>query len=168
MDTNLRTSVWLQFGAAIDTLDDAISLCPGHLWTAVLWPDEEEARYGQFWYVAYHAIVWLDLFLTGSREGFEPPPPFLRGALPDEPYTKEQIRAYLDQCRGKCRSTIEALTDEKARQICPFSWFEPSFLELQLYSMRHVQEHAAHLGLLLGQHGVTGFDWVAQARNGAA
>jgi hypothetical protein len=168
MDTNLKTSVWLQFGAAIDTLDDAIALCPDHLWAAVLWPDEEEARYGQFWYVAYHAIVWLDLFLTGSREGFEPPAPFIRGALPDKPYTKEQIRAYLGQCRAKCRATIEALTDERASQRCPFPWMEPTFLELQLYCMRHVQEHAAHLSFFLGQQGVAGFDWVSQARNGAA
>src|SRR5690242_15065334 len=29
-----------------------------------------------------------------------------------------------------------------------------SFLELQLYNMRHVQEHAAQLNLFLGQHGV--------------
>jgi hypothetical protein len=118
--------------------------------------------------VAYHTIVWLDLYLTGSREGFEPPPPFIRGALPDQPYTKEQIRAYLGQCRAKCRATIEALTDERASQRCPFPWMEPTFLELQLYCMRHVQEHAAHLSFLLGQHGVTGFDWVSRARDGAA
>jgi hypothetical protein len=168
MDTNIKTSVWLQFGAAIDTLDDAIGLCPDPLWTAVLWPDEEDVRYGQFWYVAYHAVVWLDLFLTGSREGFEPPAPFLRGAFPDQPYTKGQIRAYLAQCREKCQATIEGLTDEKARQRCPFPWMEPTFLELQLYCMRHVMEHAAHLSFFLGQQGVTGMDWVAQARERAA
>jgi hypothetical protein len=167
MDTNIKTSVWLQFGAAIDTLDDAIALCPDPLWTAVLWPDEEEARYGQFWYVAYHAIVWLDLYLTGSREGFAPPAPFIRGAIPDKPYAKDQIRAYLEQCRHKCQATIEGLTDEKARQRCPFPWMEPTFLELQLYCMRHVMEHAAHLSFFLGQQGVSGMDWVAQARNKA-
>lgn len=31
MDANLKTSLWLQFGAAIDTLDDAIRLCPESL-----------------------------------------------------------------------------------------------------------------------------------------
>jgi hypothetical protein len=41
---------------------------------------------------------------------------------------------------------------------------EPSFLELQLYAMRHVQEHEGQLSLFLGQHDVTGFDWVASAR----
>ena len=64
-------------------LDDAIRLCPDHLWTAVLWQDPDDERYGQFWFVAYHTLFWLDLFLIGSKEGFTPPAPFIRGALPE-------------------------------------------------------------------------------------
>jgi len=165
MDSNWRTSVWQQYGAAIDMLGDAIELCPDHLWTAVLWNDTDDERYGQFWFVAYHTLFWLDLFLTGSKEGFVPPPPFIRGALPEQPYTKDQILAYLGGCRSRCQSTIMALTEAKAQQRCVFEWMEPSFLELQLYSMRHVQEHAAQLSLVLGQQNVTGFDWIACARD---
>jgi len=165
MDTTVKTSVWQQFGAAIDMLGDAINLCPDHLWTFVVWKDPDDERYGQFWFVAYHALKWLDLFLTGTMEGFAPPSPFIHGALPERPYTKDQILAYLGACREKCQSTIEALTDEKAQQRCVFEWMEPSFLELQLYSTRHVQEHAAQLSLVLGQHDVTGSDWVASARS---
>jgi len=160
-----RTSLWKQFGAAIDMLDDAIGLCPDQLWTAVLWRDPEDIRYGQFWFVAYHTLFWLDLCLTGSMEGFAPPPPFKRGVLPEQPYPKDQIQAYLGTCRRKCLSTIEAMTDEEAQQRCAFEWMEPSFFELQLYSLRHVQEHAAQLSLLLGQHDVSGFDWIASARD---
>ena len=165
MDTTVKTSVWQQFGAAIDMLGDAINLCPDHLWTFVVWKDPDDERYGQFWFVAYHALKWLDLYLTGTMEGFAPPSPFIHGALPERPYTKDQILAYLGACREKCQSTIEALTDEKAQQRCVFEWMEPSFLELQLYSTRHVQEHAAQLSLVLGQHDVTGSDWVASARS---
>ena len=164
MDTGLKTLVWQQFGAAIDTLDDALRLCPDHLWTLTLWKDDEDPRYGQFWFIAYHALSWLDLFLTGSQKGFTPPPPFIRGKLPEQPYTKDQIKWYLDHCRAKSKATIEALTDEKARQICVFEWMEPTYLELQLYSMRHIQEHAAQLNLVLGQHDITGQDWIAKAR----
>jgi DinB superfamily len=167
MDTMLTTSLWQQFGATIDMLDHAISLCPDQLWTAVLWKDPDEIEGGQFWFVAYHTLFWLDLYLTGSSDGFAPPTPFIRGKLPEKPYTKDQIRGYLDQCRRKCQSTLEALTDEKARQRCKFDWLEASFLELQLYNMRHVQEHAAQLNLLLGQHDVSGLDWVTQARTKA-
>ena len=164
MDTILKTGIWQQFGAAIDTLDDALRLCPDHLWETVLWEDTEDARYGQFWFIAYHTLFWTDLFLTGIPEGFTPPAPFIRGSLPEKPYTKADVCNYLKQCRQKCQSTIEGLTDEQAYRVCTFAWMTPTFLELQLYSMRHVQEHAAQLNLVLGQRGVTGQDWVAKAR----
>ena len=42
-----------------------------------------------------------------------------------------------------------------------------SFLELQLYNMRHVQEHAAQLSLFLGQHAIpdAALDWVPRAKS---
>ena len=165
MDTRLTTGIWQQFGAAIDMLDDAISACPERLWSAVLWEDPEDPRYGQFWWVAYHALSWLDLYLTGDYKGFAPPAPFVRGQLPDQPYTKEEILGYLAQCRQKCQAIIQGLTDEKAYTIHKFDWMEPSYVEMQLYNMRHVQEHAAQLSLVLGQNGVSGPDWVAKARD---
>lgn len=168
MDATLKSNIWLQFGAAIDMLDDAIRLCPDALWTAVLWDDQEDARYGQYWFAAYHTLFWLDLFLTGSSKGFTPPAPFIRGSLPESPYTKDQVRGYLQQCRQKCKSAIEALTDEQAYRVCVFEWMEVTFLELQLYSMRHVQEHAAQLNLLLGQNHVEGLDWIPKARDSAS
>lgn len=110
----------------------------------------------------------MDLYLTGYSDGFTPPSPFIRGKLPEKPYTKEQIQTYLDYCHNKCQATIEGLTEERANQLCKFEWIEASFVEMQLYCMRHVQEHAAHLSFLLTQHGVTGFDWVTQARDKTA
>ncbi len=165
MNVDWRASTWNQFGAAIDTLADAIKLCPDDLWSVALWKDAEDERYGQFWFLAYHTLKWLDLYLTGSKEGFAPPPPFLARGLPDQPYTKDQILTYLAACRARCQMTLEGLTDERAQQRCKFEWMEPTFLELQLYCMRHVQEHAAQLSLVLGQHGVTGMDWIATARS---
>lgn len=168
MDTLIKKSVWQQFGAAIDTLDAALTLCPDHLWTVTLWEDPDDPRYGQFWFIAYHALSWTDLFLTSTYEDFRPPAPFIRGELPEQPYTKAQIKTYLDHCRGLAQSIIENLTDEKAYEIRKFAWMEPTYLELQLYSMRHLQEHAAQMNLVLGHHGVTGQDWVAIAREKTA
>ncbi len=116
MDSVLKSSLWQQFGAAIDMLHDAIRLCPDQLWTAVLWDDPDDAAYGQFWFVAYHTLFWLDLFLTGSKDGFLPPPPFIRGALPGQPYTREQVSEYLIQCKHKVQAMVSALTAEKAGQ----------------------------------------------------
>jgi hypothetical protein len=63
------------------------------------------------------------------------------------------------------------MTDEQTRHPVNFSWMREgeivSSIELQLYSMRHTQEHAAQLSLLLGQHGVRGeaLDWVTRAKS---
>ncbi|MCA9890394.1 MAG: DinB family protein [Anaerolineae bacterium] len=166
MDPMMKSSLWQQFGAAIDMLDDAIRLCPQSLWTAQLWKDPDEPAYGQVWYVAYHTLSWLDLYLGGDYDSFVPPPPFVRGQLPNEPYTKAQILTYLRDVRSRCQSTIEAMTDERAQQICTFDWVEVPYWELQLYTMRHTQEHASQINMLLGQHDVAGLDWVTIARNG--
>src|SRR5688572_24112988 len=118
MDAMLKASVWKQFGAAMDMFEDALTLCPDELWTKAMWKDTEDERYGQFWFIAYHTLRWTDLFLTGSPEGFTPPAPFIMGRLPDQPYTKGEIRTYYDLCRQKAQAAIEGMTDEKASQIC--------------------------------------------------
>jgi hypothetical protein len=71
--------------------------------------------------------------------------------------------------RKKCQTTVLSLSDEKAHQQFTFPWpggMSVSFLELQLYNMRHVQEHATQLSLFLGQHGIPdeALDWVARAK----
>ena len=174
MNIPWRTIMWQQFGAAIDTLEDMLRACPADLWRERLW-DNPTARpeFAEFWYRVYHALFWLDLYLTGAEEGFTPPAPFTLieqnedGPLPERPYTKDELQTYLVDCRKKCQATIEAMTDEAALRRCRFGWGEVSFAELLLYNMRHVQEIAAQLSLLLGQKGVSVPDSVPTARNRA-
>jgi DinB superfamily len=180
MDPLWRTALWQQFGATIDMLENALLACPDTHWHGRLWGDYSEhplpPAYAAFWYIAYHTLFWLDLYLTGSsEEGFTPPPPFNTyeldpaGKFPERPYTRDELHAYLLHLRQKCQTTIAELSDEKARQPADFPWThrEPvSFLELQLYNMRHVQEHAAQLSLFLGQHAIPdeALDWVPRAK----
>ncbi len=172
MDTYLKTSIWQQFGAAIDFLAITVSACPDEDWRASLWltPNTKPER-AQFWYVVYHTLFWLDLYLTGAEEGFVPPAPFTLieqdgdDPLPERVYTKAELQAYLDDCREKCRATIAALSDETAQRRCRFSWGECSFLELLLYNMRHVHGHASQLNMLLGQKYGPQSDYMTQARD---
>lgn len=175
MNTALRTILWGQFGAAIDMLDQTLRACPDELWLDCLWEKATDRPvFSQFWYLAYHALFWLDLYLSGEVEGFAPPVPFTldeldpAGRVPEKPYTKDQLLAYLAYDRQKCQATIEALTDETAYRQCRFPWGELSFLGLQLYSMRHVQEHAAQLSLRLGQKIGFAPGWVKKARSNPA
>jgi DinB superfamily len=159
MDAVWRVCVWQQFGAAIDMLENAILACPDNLWG-------DRSRKPEFWYVAFHALFFLDLYLSDSIEGFTPPPPFTltemdpTGQLPERVYTKQELLIYLEHGREKCRSTIETLADEKMLQRCAFDWLDISFAEVLLYNMRHVQHHAAQLNLILTQNAASAPRWV--------
>jgi hypothetical protein len=178
VDPLWRSTLWAQFGAAIDTLDNALAACPDSLWTQRLWPSPPAPpfppQFAEFWYVSYHALVWFDQYLSGvPEEAFAPPAPFAQGVLdtvaatPEAPYTKEELRSYLAATRRKCHAMLASLTDEQAHLLVEYPWTEGepiSYFELQLYNLRHVQEHAAQLNLFLGQHGIPDEDLVSVTR----
>jgi len=171
MDTAWKTLIWRQFGAAIDMLDNALRACPDELWQGRLYSEPSQPGFAEFWYVAYHALFWLDYYLAESADGFAPPPPFTlaeldpRGLLPERVYTQAELQTYLEFGRQKCRDRIETLMDEMAPQRCRPDWPEMSVAELLLYSMRHVQEHASQLNLFLGQQVGSAPGWVSKARS---
>ena len=175
MDSLWKDALWQQFGATIDMLENALLACPDTHWHGILWRDQTDPSLPPttFWYITYHTLFWLDLYLTGSHEeDFAPPAPFTtteleEGVLPERPYSKDELHAYLIHLRQKCQTTIAGLTDEKAhRQVeYPGEGKPVSYGELLLYTMRHVQEHAAQLNLFLGQNGIAGAsDWVPRAK----
>src|SRR5882672_1800351 len=126
MDTFWKEAVRQQFGAAIDTMENAVRACPDDVWSdptkKPVWVDNDIVG---FWYLVYHSLFYLDFYLSDSMEDFGPPEPFNRdefgpgGLLPDQPYTEEVLLHYLDHCRRKCDQSFDSLTDEKARQPSP-------------------------------------------------
>ncbi|MCJ7458391.1 MAG: DinB family protein [candidate division Zixibacteria bacterium] len=164
MDNFWKKVVWQQFGAAIDMLENALVACPDEVWS-------DRSRRPEFWYIVYHTLFWLDFNLSDSAKGFAPPAPFTleemdpAGIIPERPYTKDELQSYLEHGRNKCRRTIEALTDEKARQRWSFGTVDLSVAELLLFNMRHVQHHAAQLNLILRQTIDSAPRWVFKAKN---
>lgn len=183
LETTLGTALWRQFGAVIDMLENALLACPAPLWRERLWsappPPEFPPQFAEFWYVTFHALVWLDLYLSGvPEEEFAPPAPFARGeldsveALLERPYTREELHTYLVVMRQKCHARFLQLSDEQAQQAVSYPWAEGkavSYLELQLYNLRHVQEHAAQLSLFLGQHVIPdeALHWIPRVKDEA-
>ena len=165
--------LWKQFGAAIDMLGDALHECPDELWEQSLWQEHSDqwvpSGFSAFWYVGYHTLFWLDLYLYGAEEGFSPPAPFdlvemdPAGILPPT-YTRAELQAYLSFCRTKCHETITILSDDQARRLCRFSWGEVTFAELLLYNLRHVMEHGAQLRMFLGQPAGKSTRWISRAK----
>lgn len=162
-----------QYGAAIDMLRDALRNCPDNLWERQLWDDTPDQwvapGFSKFWYLGYHTLFWLDLYLTGAEEGFAPPAPFAlvemnAGEMLPGVYTRAELLGYLEHCRGICERTLAALSDEEASRRCTFAWGELTFAELQLYNIRHVQEHAAQLLMFLGQQAGKSARWASGAK----
>ncbi|TKJ40370.1 hypothetical protein CEE37_08565 [candidate division LCP-89 bacterium B3_LCP] len=163
MTFNLGKVIWNQFGAAIDTLGEAIKACPEDLW-------RDRSQKPEYWYTAYHTLFWLDFYLSDTPDGFTPPKPFdmsemdPAGLLPDRVYSKQELLTYLEHGRQKCLTKIEGLTEEKAEQRYQFGWMDFTITELLLYNMRHVQHHAAQLNLILRQQIDSAPRWVRQAK----
>ena len=159
----LKSVIWSQFGAAIDSLEAAIASCPEQVWG-------DRALKPEFWYTVYHTLFWLDYYLTETPETFAPPAPYNkdemdpRGLLPDRVYTKAEMLTYLEHDRSKARARIAGLTEEKMRRIWHPKKPDFSVLEFLLYNMRHIQHHAAQLNVLLRQTTDDAPRWVSQAK----
>ncbi len=154
--------VWPQFGAAIKTLENAIDACPEELWS-------DRSKRHEFWYMVYHTLFWLDYYLADSAEDYTPPEPYTMsemdpaGVLPDRVYTKDEMLAYLEHGRDKCRTVMENMSDEKAVRMSKFGSLGLACGELHLYNLRHVQHHAAQLNLLLRLNIDSAPRWVRRA-----
>jgi hypothetical protein len=163
MDDSMKEIIWQQFGAAIDMLENAVLSCPDDLWC-------DRSQRLEFWYVVFHTLFFVDLYLSDSDVGFAPPAPFTldemdeRGLLPERVYTKEDLLKYLEHGRKKCRTTIAAMTEEKANRRCGFHWLDLSVAEMLLYNMRHVQHHAGQLNLILRQKIDSAPRWVRKTK----
>ena len=175
MINELKESLWKQFGASIDMLNNAIMLLPEEYWNS----DK------RFFYIAYHSLISLDYCLTIPPTDYRSQLPFtitdpeeipeeaLDDIIPDRIYSKKELLGYLQASRLKCRELIEGLTEEKLKQ----RWIEKpdelsahctlnyNVLEILLYNLRHVQHHAAQLNLLLRQKINKASDWVSQAED---
>jgi hypothetical protein len=157
MGQSFIKSLWKQFGASIDMLENAIKMCPDDFW------DTEK----KFWYNAYHCLFWLDYFLTIEPSKFSPPKPFTlsefdpSGLMPERTYTKNELLNYLQESRGKCQQLISGLTtDEIINRRWINKYRDYSVFEILLYNMRHVQHHAAQLNILLRQGINDAPEWV--------
>jgi len=163
LNSEIKIIIWQQFGAAIDMLENAILACSEDVWG-------KRIDHTEFWYIAFHALFYLDIYLSESDKGFIPPEPFTldeldeRGLLPERAYTKQELLKYLEHGREKCRLTIASLTEEQADKRCGFDWLDISVSEILLYNMRHVQHHAAQLNFILSKEVGSAPRWVKKTK----
>jgi hypothetical protein len=153
-----------QYSAALAMLEQAIVKCPQMLWAD---PDDKN----KFWHVAYHALFYTHLYLQDTEKNFQPwenhrdeyqfmgPMPWPPHALPKigEPYSKEDVLAYLAFVRKQVQERVPELDLEAASG---FEWLPFGKLELQFYTIRHLQQHTAELYERLGTRAGIDLDWI--------
>ena len=161
-----------QYHASLAMLRQAIVACPDDVWAA-----EVSAPQSAFWNVAYHAVFYADLYLREREEAFRPwvghreeshflgsvPWPPYGKPKPCAPYTKEEVLEYVDDVVGRVDSLVDAVDLEGPSG---FHWLAFGKLDLQIYNIRHVQQHAGELSERLAARGIE-LEWIG-ARQTAA
>jgi hypothetical protein len=152
-----------QYHAALAMFKQAVEKCTPDLWDA---PQDRN----RFWHLAYHALFYTHLYLHTSepefvawnkhREDYQfmGPKPWPPHDLPKigEPYTREDILSYLEVCWNYVDEQVPALNLEAESG---FSWLPFSKLELQIYNIRHLQQHTGELMERLGSRAGIDVDW---------
>lgn len=152
-----------QYQAALSMLEQAITKCPEDLWTS-------SAYQNRYWHVAYHGLFYTHLYLQPTEADFQPwakhreesqfmgplPWPPHRGPNIGTPYTQEEVLAYLAFCRQEVNTQVDGLDWDGPSG---FDWLPMNKLELQLYTIRHLQQHTGELSERLGALGIE-IHWV--------
>lgn len=143
-----------QFQASLCTLNECIDRCPDAAWRSKI----VNLEFNQ---AVFHTLIYTDYYLGDGDETFRQQP-FHRdnqGRFGDYEefedrvqvaiYERPFIQSYMAHCRTKLSSTIAAETAESLSEQSPFPWLTFSRAEVYVYSIRHIQHHAAQLILRL-------------------
>jgi hypothetical protein len=153
-----------QYHASLGMLKQAIVKCPESLWT-------DPQLKNKFWHIAYHTLFYTHLYLQDSEKDFVPwakhrdeyqfmgplPWPPHKELAIGEPYSKEEVLEYLALCQQQVEERVASL-DLDAES--GFFWLPFGKLELQIYNIRHIQQHAGELAERLGTRENIQVDWV--------
>ena len=138
--------------ASLDTLKYCIETCPDAEW-------QEAHKDSPFSQVVFHALFFTDFYLGRDSVPFKEQPfhvnrkdtfkdyEEMEDKIPEHLYEKPFCLDYLAHCLVKVKTMIEAETEETLVGPSGIDFRKISRAELYVYNMRHIQHHAAQLGL---------------------
>jgi hypothetical protein len=161
---NVPEVIISQYQASLEMLRQAVTKCPESIWND---PGDKT----RFWHIAYHALFYTHLYLQDSEQTFTPwikhreeyqflgPLPWPPHAPPQigEPYDQSSVLEYLAFCQQQVVERVPQLDLEAASG---FDWLPFGKLELQFYTIRHIQQHTGELMERLGTRAGVEIDWV--------
>jgi hypothetical protein len=158
----MKEAIKSQFYASLEMLRQAVEACPESLWASPEYPSP-------FWQIAYHVLFYTHLYLQPSEADFSPWEKHEEGyralssggerAEAGEPYSKEDILAYHRLCCDQVEEQVPLLDLEAESG---FYWLPFDKLELQIYNIRHIQQHTGELYERLGTVGGLELHWVGR------
>ena len=155
---NERKILISQYHAALEMLKQTLLRCPESLWNS------RDTR-SPFWQIAYHALFYTHLYVQDSEQTFtawskhrkeyqfsdQVPLP------PHESPDKATVLEYLAFCE---QQVMEKMSETNLEADSGFYWLLFNKLELQLYTIRHIQQHVGELAERLGSHAQIEIDWI--------
>ena len=155
---DLKQAITSQYLAALGMLKQAVERCPETMWDVA---DEKN----KFWQVAYHALFYAHLYLQKTAEDFKSWSKHKDGsqrpgATPEKTgmaYSREEILEYLAICQAQVAEQTAALDLDAPSG---FEWLPFGKLELQIYNIRHIQQHVGELYERLGASAAIELDWM--------
>ena len=145
----IKTILAGQYEATLCMLNDCLVKCPEEQW------DGKVVRY-PFWEVAYHALIFGDLYLHPGKEHFQFSSMHPKGweefdgEHPSRRFEKSEMMEYVGVVRKKAVAMIAA---ETAASLGGPSGYggrrPPTRCEMHVYNIRHMQHHTGQLGAFL-------------------
>jgi hypothetical protein len=147
---NVKQILQSQYLAALAMLKQAIRKCPPQAWDN---PREKD----KFWFVAYHTLYYAHRYLKAQDKGF--------ARWERRQHSQQAIPFSKDEVLER----LALVEQDVARQIplmdldgkSGYTGFLANKLELQLYNIRHIQQHTGELYNRLSTHNVK-VTWVSE------
>ena len=152
--STINESLVSQFNASLKTLENCINSCTVEKW------DQSHGDY-PFSQVVFHALFYCDFYLSENEEAFKNQEfhenhketfsdyEELEYRLPIHLYSKNFVKEYLEYCKEKINKVVKDVREIDLLNVREDSIKKMSKLELYIYTIRHIQHHAAQLGLRL-------------------
>ena len=150
---NPHLAIQSQYLASLGMLKQVIVHCPESLWDA---PGNQD----KFWRKSYHALFYAHLYLQRAEKDFIP---WEKHHDPDGdvPFTKDEVLDYLSFVE---KQVVDRVPDTDLEAGSGFHWLPFDKLELQLYNIRHIQQHTGELYERLDAHENIELDWVSSGK----
>jgi hypothetical protein len=132
-------------------LRQAVVKCPPEAW-------DDPRDKDRFWFIAYHALYYAHRYLKAQDKGYVRWEG-RRHNTPGLPFTKEEILERLALVENDVTTQIRFMDlDEESMPGLA------NKLELQLYNLRHIQQHTCELYQRLSAYNVK-LNWVSERHN---